>query len=206
MPIGRLYHWTGFPSTQYYIYIYIYIYIHTHRHTLISTSLLYIIIKRHDAFVYKNIYLLFTAMKRSKWLHVRKRDCYHWYHMGYIFESQSRTASVHILSSDLHHVFLSHIKIDMTEPFFFVLLNPGRGVHCSRWPLLTWVFESLTESANSMWLPCHYIIFSMPSHFPSGPQFMGFISAVLLFILRHWCNIQFMKFSTTSSLRSKVNM
>ena len=85
-----------------------------------------------------------------------KSDNYDWHYVGTdIFKSQSGTAWVYIISSDLLHTFLSHVAIHISEPFFFVLLNPGAtGAQDDKSCLLSWPL-----------LSCHYIIFWMPTHF-----------------------------------------
>ena len=91
-----------------------------------------------------------------KWLRERETemkysDCYHWHYIG--------------------GTYFHHIVIDLySEPHLVLLLLLSQeGV----WPPLLWALtdcslnltESLSVSAFWLWISCHYIIFSTPTHF-----------------------------------------
>ena len=104
--------------------------------------------------------------------------------LGHIFESQSGIAWVYIISSNLHHIFLMHIEIHISEPFFFfVLLNLGANTPAAGtldntscqlgWPLLSrilWLFLLLYNFLNAHTFSFQFSIHVIHFHCPFFTQ------------------------------------
>ena len=139
---------------------------------------------------YKNISLFFIAAKWSSTIDITRR---------HIFRESVKDFQ------DLHYTFrfTPYLLNPCRDTYFrtFLLRTSQPGGHRLWWPLLSWVFESLRICLIAG-LPCHYIIFWMPTHNSSGSQFTWFISAVPFFV--HTWNILFWNPRTNRSV--KVNM